>query len=74
MPTNYALESYSPVSVLTITSSPSSMNKGTRIVKPVSSSASFWAALAVSPLTPGSHLVILKVTLAGKEIPKISSL
>ena len=69
----YALLEYLPVSVLTIISSPCSINIGTLTSKPVSTIASFKAFVLVSPLTAGSHWVTLRVTLSGKITPKISS-
>ena len=59
---NYALESYVPVSVRTITFSPSFTNNGTRITYPVSNVASLVALFTVSPLTAGSVSVTVNVT------------
>ena len=56
--TSYARLSYSPLSVLTKTTSPFSMNNGTLILNPVSKTASLVALLTVSPLTAGSHSTI----------------
>ena len=58
--------------MLTITTSPSLINKGTLIWKPVSIVAFLVAPVAVSPLTAGSVSVIVKGTLIGNATPKTS--
>ncbi len=52
---NYFTRStYEPSAVFILTFSPSLINKGTRIVAPVSTVAGFVALVAVSPFNPGS--------------------
>ena len=69
----YALESYSPVSVLMMILVLFLTNIGTLNLYPVSKIASFVALLTVSPETAlSSDSVIVKVTLAGSSTPNIS--
>src|SRR5690606_11499839 len=61
-----ALPRYSPERVSTRTTSPCSMNSGTLTVAPDSSSAGLEPPETVSPLTPGSVLVIVSSTTLGR--------
>ena len=56
---------YSPDLVSTLIFSPSSTNKGTWMVTPVSSSAGFVAPDTVSPLIPGSDFAMFNSTNGG---------
>src|SRR5207248_11037130 len=58
---------YPPVSVLIRITSPISMNGGTRVFKPVSSSASFIWLVAVAPLMPGCVSVTFRSTVLGRS-------
>src|SRR5690606_35637442 len=63
----FTRETYSPVRVSTLTTSPSSTNSGTRTTAPVSSFAGFTPPWAVSPRTPGSVSTIFSSTKFGGE-------
>src|SRR5205807_3401541 len=58
---------YSPVRVSTLTRSPSSTNRGTWTVMPVSSVAGFMAPETRSPFTPGSVFVTASTAAAGRS-------
>ena len=64
---SYARLKYPFVSVLIRTTSPCSMNGGTRVFSPVSRTASFIWLVAVAPLMPGAVSVTFRSTVFGRS-------